>query len=640
MEVARRTGEAQQCLGRGHRPALDRAAGHGDGVRLGRASTGRAVVAHEAQVDFGVGAEIAARLQRELFGRAQGAGRPRRRGALAGALLEDARSGLRSDPGAHRARRYRKPSTRDEPHSSMSMQILLPKLGFSVNEATSSNGCVPTARTVAKGEPLYALESEKSVQEIDAPTDGVLKILKPAGEVYEVGTVIARDRVMTDRRLAPPPGRPILPPMPVIDFGQFGAVETVALSRTAEAASARSWRATGRRSRTSPTTTRPTIDAARGPARSRWRARLGIKLTPAAVPDQGGGGGPARLPAFQCVARARRRRWCSSATSTSASRSTRPNGPGRAGDPRLRQQVDRANWPRELADKAERARTKGLPMAEMSGGCFSISSLGAIGGTAFTPIINAPEVAILGVTRAAPRLAAGRRTACSRKCCRLSLSYDHRVINGADAARFCALRRRRPGRSVDVWPNARGEHDSNKYKRLERRQHRFSLAGRVALVTGASSGLRRTLRRRCWRAPAPRSRAYGAPYRSRAGAGRGDRGERRHVLRLRDRRDRPYLDRARLRRRRDTPWARWTSSSTTPELSGPAPFPEMTRRALGTRCWTSTCRVRFASRAPWRGGSSHAGSPVPSSTSPRSSGHLAKAMFTQLRHHQGRAACT
>lgn len=91
----------------------------------------------------------------------------------------------------------------------------------------------------------------------------------------------------------------------------------------------------------------------------------------------------------------------------------------------------------ELADKAERARTKGLPMAEMSGGCFTISSLGGIGGTAFTPIINAPELAILGVTRSVERvsLVDGRPT--SRRVLPLSLSYDHRVINGADAARFC-----------------------------------------------------------------------------------------------------------------------------------------------------------------------------------------------------------
>ncbi len=91
----------------------------------------------------------------------------------------------------------------------------------------------------------------------------------------------------------------------------------------------------------------------------------------------------------------------------------------------------------ELADKAERARTKGLPMSEMSGGCFSISSLGAIGGTAFTPIINAPEVAILGVTRAMDRLVLDDGQVHSRRMLPLSLSYDHRVINGADAARFC-----------------------------------------------------------------------------------------------------------------------------------------------------------------------------------------------------------
>jgi pyruvate dehydrogenase E2 component (dihydrolipoamide acetyltransferase) len=91
----------------------------------------------------------------------------------------------------------------------------------------------------------------------------------------------------------------------------------------------------------------------------------------------------------------------------------------------------------ELADKAERARTRGLPMAEMSGGCFTISSLGNIGGTAFTPIINAPEVAILGVSRSRERLSLVDGRACSRRVLPLSLSYDHRVVNGADAARFC-----------------------------------------------------------------------------------------------------------------------------------------------------------------------------------------------------------
>ena len=90
----------------------------------------------------------------------------------------------------------------------------------------------------------------------------------------------------------------------------------------------------------------------------------------------------------------------------------------------------------ELKAFALRAREKGLPMDVMTGGCMTISSLGGIGGTSFTPIVNPPEVAILGVT--------ATRTVASwngdgfepRQLMPLSLSYDHRVINGADAARF------------------------------------------------------------------------------------------------------------------------------------------------------------------------------------------------------------
>jgi len=72
----------------------------------------------------------------------------------------------------------------------MSTQILLPKLGFSVNEAILLEWLVPDGGEVAQGQLLYTLESEKSVQEIEAPTPGRLKIFKEAGETYEVGTVI------------------------------------------------------------------------------------------------------------------------------------------------------------------------------------------------------------------------------------------------------------------------------------------------------------------------------------------------------------------------------------------------------------------------------------------------------------------
>ena len=91
---------------------------------------------------------------------------------------------------------------------------------------------------------------------------------------------------------------------------------------------------------------------------------------------------------------------------------------------------------RELGDLSEKARAGKLPAADMQGGSFTISSLGGIGGTAFTPIINAPEVAILGVSRSAMKPVFRDGTFVPRLILPLSLSYDHRVIDGAAAARF------------------------------------------------------------------------------------------------------------------------------------------------------------------------------------------------------------
>jgi pyruvate dehydrogenase E2 component (dihydrolipoamide acetyltransferase) len=95
---------------------------------------------------------------------------------------------------------------------------------------------------------------------------------------------------------------------------------------------------------------------------------------------------------------------------------------------------------REVAAIAEKARGKGLSLKEMSGSSMCVSSLGHIGGTAFTPIINAPDVAILGVTRTQERPVRGENDEIIwREMLPLSLSYDHRLINGADAARFVAF---------------------------------------------------------------------------------------------------------------------------------------------------------------------------------------------------------
>jgi pyruvate dehydrogenase E2 component (dihydrolipoamide acetyltransferase) len=91
---------------------------------------------------------------------------------------------------------------------------------------------------------------------------------------------------------------------------------------------------------------------------------------------------------------------------------------------------------RVLATMSEKARAGKLKNTEMQGGTFTISSLGGIGGTAFTPIINAPEVAILGVSKSSQKPVYDKGAFLPRLMLPLSLSYDHRVIDGAEAARF------------------------------------------------------------------------------------------------------------------------------------------------------------------------------------------------------------
>ena len=93
---------------------------------------------------------------------------------------------------------------------------------------------------------------------------------------------------------------------------------------------------------------------------------------------------------------------------------------------------------RAIQDLAARGRAGALKPTEMEGSCFTISSLGGLGGTGFTPIINAPNVAILGLAQARLRPACIDGEIRPRLLLPMSLSYDHRVIDGADSARFCA----------------------------------------------------------------------------------------------------------------------------------------------------------------------------------------------------------
>ena len=101
-------------------------------------------------------------------------------------------------------------------------------------------------------------------------------------------------------------------------------------------------------------------------------------------------------------------------------------------------QKDVLDIARDLGELSAKARERKLKVEEMQGGCFTISSLGGIGGTMFTPIINCPEVAILGVSRSSMQPVYDAKTKAfePRLILPMSLSYDHRVIDGADGARF------------------------------------------------------------------------------------------------------------------------------------------------------------------------------------------------------------
>ena len=109
----------------------------------------------------------------------------------------------------------------------------------------------------------------------------------------------------------------------------------------------------------------------------------------------------------------------------------------------------------EAAELARKARTKGLTLSEMSGAGFTVSALGPLGGTGFTPIINAPEVGILGVSRirAAPCPTCDGELAW-RSIAPLALSYDHRAVNGADAGRFMQILQGETDALVDAFASS------------------------------------------------------------------------------------------------------------------------------------------------------------------------------------------
>lgn len=239
---------------------------------------------------------------------------------------------------------------------------------------------------------------------------------------------------MTEAPKAPPAPQLELAPWPQVDHAAFGEVETVALPRIQKIVSAmltRNWVMI-------PHVTHheeadiTTLDA----ARAKLAQQTGQKVTPLAFMMKAAVEALKAFPRFNA--------------------SLGPDGAtlivkkyfhiGFAVDspnglvvPVIRDadKKDVVSIAAEIAEISSRARTKGLPMALMQGGSFTISSLGPFGGTGFTPIINAPEVAIMGATRAYEKPVRIDGELAWRTMLPLSLSYDHRVLNGADAARFC-----------------------------------------------------------------------------------------------------------------------------------------------------------------------------------------------------------
>jgi len=227
-------------------------------------------------------------------------------------------------------------------------------------------------------------------------------------------------------------------PWPKVDFAKFGEVETVALSRIKKISGAnlaRNWAMI-------PHVTQhdhadiTDLEALRV-ALNKENEKSGIKLTMLAFLMKASVAALKKYPEFNASLDASGENLTLKKYFHIGFAADTPNG---LVVPVIRD-VDRKGVneiAQESGELARKAREGKLGPAEMSGGCFSISSLGGIGGVAFTPIVNAPEVAILGVSKSSTQPVWDGKQFQPRLMLPLSLSYDHRVIDGASAARFTA----------------------------------------------------------------------------------------------------------------------------------------------------------------------------------------------------------
>jgi pyruvate dehydrogenase E2 component (dihydrolipoamide acetyltransferase) len=241
-------------------------------------------------------------------------------------------------------------------------------------------------------------------------------------------------KVMTEGAGAP--GGAALPKIPEVDFAKFGPVETRPLGRIQ--------RISGPRLHASwvniPHVTQfesadiTDLEAVRAQLKGK-AVKEGIKLTPLAFVLKACVKALQEFPLFNSSLDARGENLVFKKYLHIGFAADTPNG---LVVPVIRDadRKDIYELARELGDLSEKAREGKLTPTQMQGGCFTISSLGGIGGTAFTPIINAPEVAILGISRSSYQPVYRDGSFVPRLMLPLSLSYDHRVIDGALAVRF------------------------------------------------------------------------------------------------------------------------------------------------------------------------------------------------------------
>jgi pyruvate dehydrogenase E2 component (dihydrolipoamide acetyltransferase) len=265
---------------------------------------------------------------------------------------------------------------------------------------------------------------------------GKIKGTGPKGRITQDDVKAHVKQILTTP--AAPPAAPVsaLPKVPQVDFALFGAVEVKPLSRIQRISGARlqaSWI-------NLPHVTQyddadiTDLEIARVALKGK-ATQEGVKLTPLAFIVKACTVALKEFPRFNASLDETGENLVFKKYFNIGFAADTPNG---LVVPILRD-ADRSNLfeiARALAALSEKARDGKLKAAEMQGGSFTISSLGGIGGTAFTPIINAPEVAILGVAKSIQKPVFDRGTFIPRLMLPLCLSYDHRVIDGAEAARF------------------------------------------------------------------------------------------------------------------------------------------------------------------------------------------------------------